>query len=176
MPDIKSALSKALDEWSREEETQFKTEEKKMDARSNMPQTFKTTTNITRLTFNFVRDNPGLTAKQVGEYIKSKGLKPHSAIAMMSASVKFGIMRKDDQSRYYATVPEYTPLKKPKPKNKANAGIAALPVQGVEKVERVERVERVNPIQQATAHSILHTLNVVQAKRLYEELKIIFEK
>jgi hypothetical protein len=173
MPDIKSALSKALDEWSREEETQIKKpEEKQMDARSNMPQTFKTTTNITRLTFNFVRDNPGLTAKQVGQHIAFLGLKPHSAIAMMSASVANGIMRKDDQSRYYTTVPEYTPLKKPKPKNKPSAGIAALPVKGVEKVERVERV---NPIQQPTAVSILHTLNVVQAKRLYQELKVIFE-
>ena len=174
MPDIKSALAKALDEWSREEETQFKQpEEKQMDPRSNMPQTFKTTNNITRMTFEYVRDNPGLTAKQVGEHVASLGLKAHSAIAMMSASVGCGMMRRDEHARYYTTVNEYRPIKKPKPKGTSNAGIAALPVKRVEK--KVERVERVIPIQQPTAVSILHTLNVVQAKKLYQELKVIFE-
>jgi hypothetical protein len=174
MPDIKSALAKALDEWSREEETQFKQpEEKQMDARSNMPQTFKTTNNITRMTFNYVRDNPGLTAKQVGEHVASLGLKAHSAIAMMSASVGCGMMRRDEHSRYYTTMNEYRPIKKPKPKGTSSAGIAALPVKRVEK--KVERVERVIPIQQPTASTILGTLNVVEAKKLYQELRVIFE-
>ena len=177
MPDIKSALAKALDEWSREEETQFKQpEEKQMDARRNMPQTFKVTNNIARMTFEYVRDNPGLKSKQVGQHFASLGFKPHSAIAMMSASVSNGIMRRDENSRYYTTTNEYKPLKKMKHKDKPSSGIAALPVKGVaKKVEKVERVERVMPIQQPTASTILGTLNVVEAKKLYQELKVIFE-
>jgi len=177
MPDIKSALAKALDEWSREEETQFKQpEEKQMDARRNMPQTFKITNNIARMTFEYVRDNPGLKSKQVGQHFASLGFKPHSAIAMMSASVSNGIMRRDENSRYYTTTNEYKPLKKMKPKDKPSSGIAALPVKGgAKKVEKVERVERVMPIQQPTASTILGTLNVVEAKKLYQELKVIFE-
>jgi hypothetical protein len=169
MPDIKSALSKALEEWSNEE-----TQEKQMDSRSNLPQTFKTTNNITRMTFDYVRDNPGVTAKQAGDYIKSKGLKPHSAIAMMSASVGCGIMRREG-NRYYTTVPEYMPLKKRKittttpVKKPENKGIKAL----LDKPTSMP-LYTLPTKQELTNEYILSKIGVKQALSLYMELIDIF--
>ena len=180
MTDIKTALSSALKEWDTDKDSITK-EDKKMDARSNMPQTFRTTNNITRMTFEYVRDNPGLTAKQVGEHIASLGLKAHSAIAMMSASVGCGMMRRDEHSRYYTTVNEYSPIKKPKPKGTPNIGskapkpitskgIKALlgtPTRGVQESQAKIEVPLTNDY-------ILSRLDVRQALSLYRELISIF--
>lgn len=173
MTDIKTALSSALKEWDKPNTTN-NTEEKQMDARSNMPQTFKITSNIARTTFNYVRDNPGLTARQVGEHMRSLGLKSHSAVAMMSASVANGIMRRDENSKYYATVPEYRPLKKivrnPKAVHKQKPK-PLTPQQGI-KALLAEPIHKVEP--ELTNDYILSKLDVRQALSLYRELISIF--
>jgi len=175
MPDIKTALSSALQEWDTGKDSTTK-EDKKMDARSNMPQTFRTTNNITRMTFNYVRDNPGVTAKQAGEHIRSLGLKPHSAIAMMSASVGYGIMRRED-NKYYTTVPEYIPLKKPKPKNPKpvvkKEPKPVTPQQGI-KALLPEPKAAPTPTPKLTNDYILSNIDVKQALSLYRELINIF--
>jgi hypothetical protein len=176
MADIKTALSSALKEWDKPNTTN-NTEDKKMDARSNMPQTFKTTNNITRMTFDYVRDNPGLTAKQVGQHIASLGLKAHSAIAMMSASVGCGMMRRDEQSRYYTIVDEYRPMKKVK-KDKPQKTVAKkskpeMPQQGI-KALLPEPKFAPTPEPKLTNDYILSKLDVRQALSLYRELIDIF--
>ena len=173
MPDIKTALSSALKEWDKPN-TINNTEEKQMDSRSNMPQTFKITNNIARMTFEYVRDNPGLKAKEVGRHFGSLGLKPHSAVAMMSASVANGIMRRDEDSRYYTTIPEYRPLKKivrtPRGTHKQKPK-PPTPQQGI-KALLAEPTRRVEP--ELTNDYILSKLDVRQALSLYRELINIF--
>ena len=174
MPDIKTALSSALKEWDKPN-TINNTEEKQMDSRSNMPQTFKITNNIARRTFEYVRDNPGLKAKEVGRHFGSLGLKPHSAVAMMSASVANGIMRRDENSRYYTTIPEYRPLKKMKPQGTPSVSAKKpkllVPQQGI-KALLAEPTRRVEP--ELTNDYILSKLDVRQALSLYRELINIF--
>jgi hypothetical protein len=181
MADIKTALKEALKEWDTDSTTK---EEKQMDtkpdARSNMPQTFKITNNIARTTFNYVRDNPGLTAKQVGEHMRSLGLKPHSAVAMMSASVANGLMRRDENSKYYATADEYRPLKKLKLKDAPSVSIKKpkplAPQQGIKALLAEPKQETplriVEP--KLTNDYILSKLDVRQALSLYRELIDIF--
>ena len=180
MTDIKTALSSALKEWDTDKDSITK-EDKKMDARSNMPQTFRTTNNITRMTFEYVRDNPGLTAKQVGEHIASLGLKAHSAIAMMSASVGCGMMRRDEHARYYTTVNEYRPIKKPKPKGTPNIGSKApkpITSKGIKALlgtpTRVVQESQAKIEVPLTNDYILSRLDVRQALSLYRELISIF--
>jgi len=174
MPDIKTALSSALKEWDKPNTTN-NTEEKQMDSRSNMPQTFKITNNIARMTFEYVRDNPGLKSKQVGQHFASLGFKPHSAIAMMSASVSNGIMRRDENSRYYTTANEYRPLKKIKPKDTPSVSIkkpkAPVTQQGI-KALLPEPTRTVEP--ELTNDYILSKLDVRQALSLYRDLINIF--
>ena len=177
MPDIKTALSSALKEWDKPN-TINNTEEKQMDARSNMPQTFKITSNIARTTFNYVRDNPGLTARQVGEHMRSLGLKSHSAVAMMSASVANGIMRRDENSKYYATIPEYRPLKKivrnPKAVHKQKPK-PLTPQQGIKALLAEPKQEPTRMVEpELTNDYILSRLDVREALSLYRELISIF--
>lgn len=181
MADIKTALKEALKEWDTDSTTK---EEKQMDtkpdARSNMPQTFKITNNIARMTFEYVRDNPGLKAKQVGQHFASLGFKPHSAIAMMSASVANGIMRRDENSRYYTIANEYRPLKKIKPKDTPSVSVkkpkAFAPQQGIKALLAEPKQEThpriVEP--ELTNDYILSKLDVRQALSLYRELIDIF--
>jgi hypothetical protein len=176
MADIQTALKEALQEWDTGNNSTT-TEEKKMDARSNMPQTFKTTNNITRMTFDYVRDNPGVTAKEAGEYIKSKGLKAHSAIAMMSASVGCGIMRREG-NKYYTTVPEYMPLKKRKivsvkptkrPESKGIKALLAIP-----KPEPTPMLPKREEPFVLTAKYVIENIKIGEAKLLHKELTRIF--
>lgn len=180
MPDIKTALSSALKEWDKPNTTN-NTEEKQMDARRNMPQTFKITNNIARMTFEYVRDNPGLKSKQVGQHFASLGFKPHSAIAMMSASVSNGIMRRDENSRYYTTANEYRPLKKTKPKDTPSVSIkkpkALAPQQGIKALLTEPKPSAPpvpTPVPKLTNDYILSNLDVRQALSLYRELINIF--
>ena len=177
MPDIKTALSSALKEWDKPNTTN-NTEEKQMDARSNMPQTFKITNNIARMTFEYVRDNPGLKSKQVGQHFASLGFKPHSAIAMMSASVANGIMRRDENSRYYTTANEYKPLKKIKPKDTPSVSTKKpiAPQQGIKALLAEPKQETSPRIVEPklTNEYILSKLDVRQALSLYRELIDIF--
>ena len=161
MPDLKTALTQALEEW--EPSTK---EEKKMAIHN-----FKPTNNNTRITFNYVRDNPGLTAKQVGEHMASIGQKAHSSIAMMSAAVKNGIMRKDANNRYYATVPEYIPLKKIVNKSKPSTK---------PKAEKPKTVTMITPTpaptQELTALYVIEHIKVGEAKALHKMLIKIFQE
>ena len=162
MPDLKTALTQALEEW----EPSTTKEEKKMAVHN-----FKPTNNNTRITFNYVRDNPGLTAKQVGEHMASIGQKAHSSIAMMSAAVKNGIMRKDANNRYYATVPEYIPLKKivSKPRSSTKP-----------KEEKPKTVTMITPTpaptQELTALYVIEHIKVGEAKALHKMLIKIFQE
>jgi hypothetical protein len=175
MTDIKTALSSALKEWDTDKDSITK-EEKQMDPRSNMPQTFKITNNIARMTFEYVRDNPGLKAKEVGRHFGSLGLKPHSAVAMMSASIKCGVMRRDEDSRYYTTIPEYRPLKKPKPKDTPSVSTKKpkppTPQQGIKALLTDKPAPTPEP--KLTNDYILSKLDVRQALSLYRELINIF--
>jgi len=165
MPDLKTALTQALEEW----EPSTTKEEKKMTGHNFTP-----TNNNTRITFNYVRDNPGLTAREVGKYMASIGQKAHSSIAMMSAAVKNGIMRRDANNRYYATVPEYIPLKKITLKPRTPKEVKAPKKEEAPRVKVIEPTPE--PTHPLTATYVIEHIKVGEAKLLYKELTRIFEE
>ena len=118
-------------------------------------QLFKTTTNVTRETFNFVVANPGCKSAEVESYVSKNGMNASSASAILTACVKQGMIKRQD-GRYYAQQSEYTPLKyknkntKPKP-----------PV--------------VKTAPKLSAEYIVTNIGIAEAKVLYRELKEIFE-
>jgi hypothetical protein len=93
----------------------------------------------------------------------------------MSASVANGIMRRDENSRYYTTANEYKPLKKMKPKDTPSVSIKKpkplAPQQGI-KALLAEPPRIVEP--ELTNDYILSKLDVRQALSLYRELIDIF--
>ena len=127
------------------------------------PSLFPVTNNVTRETFECVKKNPGITAQQAVAMLPQQ--KPTSVTSLLAQMVKNGLCRKQGFG-FYALVDEYLPLKRAyakyatvqKPKAKAKP---SAPAPAKEQ-------------QPATASSLMMSLNVVEARLLYDELKKVF--
>ena len=127
------------------------------------PTVFPVTNNVTRETFECVKKNPGITAQQAVAMLPKQ--KPTSVTSLLAQMVKNGLCRKQGLG-FYALVDEYLPLKRAyakyatvqKPKAKAKP---SAPAPAKEQ-------------QPATASSLMMSLNVVEARLLYDELKKVF--
>jgi hypothetical protein len=186
MPDIKTALEQALaktaNAWAADDEAHQKIEPKKENA---MPRKlFETTNNVTRATFAFVRDNPGMNRVEIAKELAKQGFNPKSVSSLLGQMLRQGMMRENSRL-LYTNSNEYTPIKAsstkkakqataPMPERKkvvivskrtgevippASAGIAALPTAPVEK-----------PWEPS---DVIDKLTVRQALALFKELRNI---
>ena len=169
MPDIASALQKALNDWEPPSETPKVPEQKPY---------FTVTNNVCRITFDYVRDNPGKTRTEVAKALGAQGFKPSSVTSLLGQMIKQGMMR-ESAHLLYVTVNEYAPLKS----SRALKALAAKPQAQQRKIVTVTRkaapeVEHTplppNVKFNATVPQLLDTLSIVQARALYDELKKIF--
>jgi uncharacterized protein YneF (UPF0154 family) len=119
MPDMKTELSKVLNEWE------------------NGAPSAPSSDNVSQRTFKYIQDNPGCTVKSAVAALDTMGLKPSSTQSLIAAMVRQASLRKDEYKRLYPLTDVYKPLKqngakKPKPKAAPQApeaqGIAALHV------------------------------------------------
>ena len=217
MPDIKTALLTAISKWD-DEPTQPKqtkpTEEKPMlqtAPEAKKPTLFKPTNNISRETFNCVRDNPGCTYKQIEGVIKGKGLNVNSVSSLLSQMYKQGMIAKQGKggkATYFPRLKEYVPIKATATLRNMAArqaaaanGIAALKpatkakplgeqlrdkldklpakyreeaVESIERASAETRQPRMVMLTTQTPQQILSSLNILQARALYDELKKVF--
>ena len=95
----------------------------------------KITNNVSRVTFNYVKDNPGSTRLEIiqdlGHQNFSKG-----SVSSLLAQMRRSKMIHETNGLWYADVKEYAPIKnpnykskakpKPKPEKKATTGLGAL--------------------------------------------------
>lgn len=145
---------------------------------------FKPTNNVSRETFNTVRDNPGRTRVEITLMLQARGFNKSSVSSLLGQMVRQKMLREID-GHVYAVGKEYTPVKayattknklKPKPKTRPKDGIAALPA-ATEQTQALEKAKATleQHIQTAwDAKSMIDHLSVRQARALYEELKSIF--
>jgi len=163
MPDIKTALTGILSEWeldSQQQEKQVK----------HVPH-FKVSNNVTRATFDFVKNNPHQSCKTICAALEKQGYKPSSIGSLLTQFVKNGLCIRDANSNYTAIANEYTPIKVrkqikatqviQKAKATRGEGIAALSAQPTQRL--VWDVD-----------AVLNTMSIMQARALYDELKKIF--
>lgn len=153
MSDLATALQKAIEnKLNKEKQMHTNTDELKTtinswakddtrdDARSHLPHTFKPTNNVSRETFNAVRDNPRLQHKDIARMMVNRGFNAASIGSLLTQMLNCKMITRDDNGRYTALQAEYTPIKsstKSKTKKKVavtatkkpNAGIAALDTQ-----------------------------------------------
>lgn len=174
MPDIKTALSTALTEWEQDDKQQ----EKQMQKTPYVPH-FKVTNNVTRATFDHVKDNPHQSCKTICAALEKRGYKSSSIGSLLTQFVKNGLCVRDANGNYTAIAHEYTPIKLrkqvkakqakqviEKAKATRGEGIAALGAQPT---------QRVAPIVTAwDADTIINNIGLKQARALYDELKKIF--
>ena len=181
MPDLKSEMSKVLEAWEQEEQ-----QPQEKQVQNTPPQIFKPTNNVSRETFNYVRDNPNKTSVEVCTALEARGFRKGSVSSLLGQFVKQGQMARDHNGKYIPLVAAYTPLKstkkfraegkrtnkivsKPKaqPKLKVvpkSEGIAALHVDTINKPV----------VTQWDAETIINNIGLKQARALYDELKTIF--
>jgi predicted transcriptional regulator len=171
MPDIKTALSGILSEWELDNQQQ----EKQVQTTPYVPH-FKVTNNVTRATFDFVKNNPHQSCKTICAALEKDGYKSSSIGSLLTQFVKNGLCVRDANSNYTAIAHEYTPIKVrkqlkakqakqviEKAKATRGQGIAALSPQPTPKA-----------IPKTDIQSILNGLSILQARALYDELKKIF--
>jgi predicted SPOUT superfamily RNA methylase MTH1 len=170
MPDLKSELSKVLNEWNPSETTTM--------TQPASPVHFAVTNNVTRVTFDYVRDNPGKTRIEVAKALEKQGYKPGSVSSLLGQMVKQGMMR-ESAHLLYAMTNEYTPIKS----SKKVKEMAAKPQEQQRKVvklvnTRTGEVLNPTPAPQINAawdaETLLNNLSIKQARALYDELRKIF--
>lgn len=154
MPDLKSELSKVITSWN---------EEPAGTAAATTTETgHKITTNATRTTFNYVRDNPGVTREAAVAALASRGVKQGSSTSLLSVMIARGNLRMTAEGALFAAQPEYKPLPKPKVETPAP------------KVEAPKPPEPVQINAAWDADTLLNNLSIKQARSLYDELRKIF--
>jgi hypothetical protein len=195
MPDIKTALEKALSQtanaWAADDEAHQQTEPQQEKA---MQETLEKTdgrlkSNVSRATFYFIRDNAGLTAAQATVALVEQGHKAVSVGLLINQMVNTRMLMVDEQGRLSAVIREYIPIqskamraatKKPKAK--------PTPRPELHKHKQVTLVntrtgEVLNPKPAdeplalptlPTADSVLANMSVGEAFRLYTRLKTMF--
>jgi len=174
-------LKNTINDWA--------TQDTRDDARSHLPHAFKPTNNVSRETFNAVRDNPRLLHKDLVRMMTNRGFNSGSIGSLLTQMMNCGLVTRDDMGRYTALQSEYTPIKSskrgktkqkkiavPGTKKKATeTGIAALDTQdGVEKkLVTITRRTEAAPPAAFDPDQLLSTLSFAQVMALYKKIKTI---
>jgi hypothetical protein len=175
MPDIASALQKALNDW--EPNAPVAT-----PAPTPSKSHFAVTNNVTRITFEYVRDNPGKTRIEINKELEAKGFNAGSVSSLLGQMLKQGMLR-ENAHLLYATANEYTPIKSSKklkamaekPQEQPRKKVVLINKRTGEVVSAAPKVEPTPQINSAwDAEVMLNNLSIKQARALYDELRKIF--
>lgn len=92
-----------------QEKTVQATQEKPMSAKKAAY--FKPTTNVTRATFNHIKNNPGLNRAQVIKQLEPQGYQMTSTSSIIAQFIRMGYVRRTDDGALFALINEYQPVK-----------------------------------------------------------------
>lgn len=166
MTDIKTALNQAMHEWEKPKES------------TGVKETlFKTTNNVTRSTFNAVRDNPGCKRKLILAGLETQGYKLASTTSILSQMIRQRLVREESDGKLYTNFKEYVPLKgtsKVKAKVKAPAKLKAIPTPKP-KYSPIEAAPHKQERRVMDIEEWLSEVPLMQARLVYLRLKVIFE-
>jgi hypothetical protein len=215
MPDIqtafKSALTKTLTEWDDDEGTSVPVPSSKQPVSLSsvptqgipMKKTFNVTNNVSRVTFDYIKNNPGSTRKEIIQALEYQGFGGGS-VSSLIAQMRRNKMIHENGGLHYADIEEYRPIKtlkamkkidEPAPKRKyekkAVTGIGALlreklentPIPSQDALDAAayamgghapQRRAFVSLVRTQDPDEIIKKLTVFQARELYDRLKQIF--
>jgi hypothetical protein len=149
-----------------------------------LPPSINITNNVTRSTFNFVRDNPGVRYAEALRALEAQGFKESSITALFSQMRRAGLFVRDADNRYTAVGTEYVPMKateksnynpakyltnKPTKAPKAAPTPAPTPEPAPVPTPAPAPVVTTNDVDY-----LLNTLPIRQARDLYDALHKIF--
>lgn len=183
MPDIKTALQNALSKAAPAPQIPAAWDDEGADAaienittkakEATMPkQYFKTTNNVTRETFDHVKNTPGQTRAQAIQALEERGFTHKSTTSLLSQMVRQDLIR-EVRGLLYVQTPEYRPLKSTRAK--AQAKPVTKKAQAKPRPTFIPPTEAPVQINAAwDAETILNNLSIKQASALYDELRKIF--
>jgi len=206
MPDMNTALRTALENSKREalNNTLKAWEQDEKETQLEKPMTtkkaslFEVTNNVSRETFNFVRDNPGCNMAQIKQAMSVKGYNTGSVGSLLTQFVFQKHIHRDADGRHTIISKEYTPLmsrakwekihgitntekRKERMKKKLQQVIAAKQKQDAKAagisaltVQEQREVASVVLTRNWSAQGVVDKLTVMQARQLYDLLKQIF--
>jgi len=151
MPDLQSEMSKVLDSWEVPATTP-------QGAPALVPKI-----NATQLTFNYVRNNPGLNRQEVAAAIHCMGVIKSSASSLIAQLVRNENLQ-ETGGLLYVNQLAYAPRKPALPPKRQMRTAQAL----------VAPPEPVVVPTEWKATDVLDTLNIRQARAVYDELRGIF--
>lgn len=214
MPDIqtalKTALSRTLQEWDDDEGTPVPVPSSKQPVSISsvptqgipMTKTFNVTNNVSRVTFDYIKTNPGSTRKEIIVALEHEGFGGGS-VSSLIAQMRRNKMIHETNGLHYADIDEYRPLKslkaikkmegEPTPKRKyekkAVTGIGALLKEKLENTPMPSQdaldaaayamgghvnKRMISLVRVKTPEDILKDMTVYQAHDLYRHLKEMF--
>ena len=91
-----------------------------------MKKTFNVTNNISRVTFDYIKNNPGSTRKEIIEALEHQGFAGGSTSSLI-AQMRRNKMIHETNGAYYADIPEYRPIKSLKAIKKMEAQATPVP-------------------------------------------------
>jgi hypothetical protein len=176
MPDLKTELSKVLDEWNKPETPMT---QETQTTRTVPHSAFTATNNVCRATFECIKYNPGSTRKEVVDSLTSKGYKASSTTTLIGQMIKQNHVR-ESKGVLFAVNDQYLPLKSAKAWAKLQAAKAA-PRKHVELVSKsTGKVFNPRPAPVAlpvekewSPNDVIAKLNVHQALALFKALRNI---
>jgi hypothetical protein len=217
MPDIqtamKQALSKTLVEWDDDDAPPLPSVKQPVSASvpppsqniQGIPMTkvFNVTNNISRVTFQYIKDNPGSTRKEIIAALEHQNFVGGS-VSSLIAQMRRNKLIHETNNLYYADADEYRPLKslkaikkmealaEPKPKRKytkrAQTGVTGIGALLQAKLEAApDRAASVPAtevsigakrattiIRSRTPEDVVNNMTVYEARALYIHLKQLF--
>ena len=209
MPDIqtafKTALSKTLQQWDDDGEapplqpvSSSFPQPTNPTQPTTMKKTFNVTNNISRVTFDYIKNNPGSTRKEIIQALEHQGFAGGSTSSLIAQMRRNNMIHEKDNF-YYADIPEYRPIKslkamkkmeqvpappKRKYEKKAVTGIGALLREKLESMDTPTASEpllhttqakrMISLVRTKSPEDILKDMTVYQAHDLYRHLKEMF--
>jgi len=104
MPDIQTEMQKILQAWEQPEPPQ----------QHQGPKLFEPTNNVTKATFNFIRDNSGCARKDAIRLLVQQGHKKSSVASLIGQMLRQGHIWRDSDGLLRPNGTEYTPIKSSK--------------------------------------------------------------
>lgn len=171
MPDLKTELTKVINQWNTNEEPTTMTTQ---PAHPNVKN------NVTRATFNHVRDNPGGTRSDAAAALIPLGFNASSVTSLIGQMVRQRLIREED-NKLFVNQKEYTPIKRKFPpltkrvvKTKAAPRPKWTPPKPLPESLPVLTVQPAPAPAEWSVESVIGSLNVRQAMAVYDELRKIF--
>jgi len=105
---LSNALKTTINDWEKDD---MQTTQTNTQTRPKGKRFFDVTNNVTRATFDYVKNNPNLTSAEICADMEKLGYKPSSVSSLVAQFAVQKLAERDDRGRYIIIVPEYRPLK-----------------------------------------------------------------